>query len=417
MRLTAVSLRLCAIALACGIAGLTACVAPNATPPPPPPAPQLVLPPPPVADHALTSDSPAFLRLPNLADGQTPVRVGVILPLASGAPATRALANAMLKAAQLALYDAKNPAIILMTADEGTRPDDAAAAATKLLAQGAEVIIGPLFGPSVTAVAPIARDRGVPVLAFSTEKSVAGNGVYLLSFLPQGEVNRVVSYAAAQGHHNFAAMVPQGAYGDVVAGAYADAVKSAGATSLEVEHFTPAANAVMAPSALIAKSQADAVMIAQGGAVLRAIAPDLSFSGLDHNKVKLLGTGLWDDPSLGREDVLVGGWFAAPELDANAAFASRYRDTFGAPPPQPQLTSLAYDAVALVALLSSGQPYHRFTQAALMDPNGFAGIDGIFRFNVDGTSDRGLAVLEVAPDGLHVVSPAPKTFQPSASAF
>jgi branched-chain amino acid transport system substrate-binding protein len=364
----------------------------------------------------MTGDLPTFLRLPNLAEGQTPVRVGVILPLASGAPATRALANAMLKAAQLALYDAKNPNIVLMTADEGTRPDDAAAAATKLLAQGAEVIIGPLFGPSVTAVAPIARDRGVPVLAFSTERSVAGNGVYLLSFLPQGEVNRVIGYAAAQGHHNFAAMVPLGAYGDVVAGAYSDAVKSAGVTNVDVEHFTPAVTAVMAPSAAIAKSQADAVMIAQGGAMLRAIAPDMSFSGLDHNKVKLLGTGLWDDPSLGREDVLVGGWFAAPEPDANDAFANRYHDTFGAAPPQPQLTSLAYDAVALVALLSNGQPYHRFTQAALMDPNGFAGIDGIFRFNADGTSERGLAVLEVAPDGLHVVSPAPKTFQNPAAA-
>jgi hypothetical protein len=174
--------------------------------------------------------------------------------------------------------------------------------------------------------------------------------------------------------------------------------------------------AVMAPAAAIAKSQADAVLIAQGGAVLRAIAPDLSFSGLDHNKVKLLGTGLWDDPSLGREDVLVGGWFAGPEPDADDAFTGRYHDTFGAVPPQPQVTSLAYDAVALVALLSNGQPYHRFTQAALMDPNGFSGIDGIFRFSVDGTSERGLAVLEVAPDGFHVVSPAPKTFQNAAAA-
>ena len=76
-------------------------------------------------------------------------------------------------------------------------------AAQQLLAQGAEVIVGPLFGPSVQAVAPIARDRGVPVLAFSTEKSVAGNGVYLLSFLPQNEVRRVVRYAAANGHHAF----------------------------------------------------------------------------------------------------------------------------------------------------------------------------------------------------------------------
>ena len=406
----AFSSRLCAIALACGIAGLASCAAPK---PPPPPAPVVVLPPPVVAGHPLLADSPAFLRLPNLAAGQTPVRVGVILPLASGATATRALAAAMLKAAQLALFDSKNANIVLMTADEGTRPQDAADAATRLLAQGAEVIIGPLFGPSVTAVAPIARDRGVPVLAFSTEKSVAGNGVYLLSFLPQNEVKRVVNYAMAQGHHNFAALVPQNAYGDVVADAFNDAVKSGGGASLDVEHFTPNTNAVLAPSQAVAKTQADAVMVAQGGALLRAIAPSLGFSGLDKNRVKLLGTGLWDDPSIAREDILVGGWFAAPEPDADNSFNDRYHDAFGANPPQ--LASLAYDAVALVALLSSGEPYHRFTQSALMDPNGFSGVDGIFRFNADGTSERGLAVLEVAPEGFTVISPSPKTFQTPAS--
>jgi branched-chain amino acid transport system substrate-binding protein len=405
------SLRLCAIALACGIAGLASCTMP--TKPSPPPAPVVVLPPPPVAGHPMTSDSPAFLRLPNIDPSQTPVRVGMILPLSGGPPAARALAAAMAKAAQLALYDAKNPNIILMTADEGSNPEDAAAAATKLLAQGAEVIIGPLFGPSVTAVAPLARDRGVPVLAFSTEKAVAGNGAYLLSFLPQSEVKRVVNYAFSQGHHNFAAMVPEGEYGDVVADAFAVAVKSAGGTSVDVEHFTPSTNAVMAPSAVVAKTSADALMIGEGGAILRAIAPSLGFSGLDRDKVKLLGTGLWDDPAVEHEDMLLGGWFAAPDPDADAAFNTRFHDAFGTNPPQ--LASLAYDAVSLVALLSSGQPYHRFTQSALMDPNGFSGVDGIFRFNPDGTSERGLAVLEVAPDGFHVVSPAPKTFQQPAS--
>ena len=84
-----------------------------------------------------------------------------------------------------------------------------------------------------------------------------------------------------------------------------------------------------------------------------------------------------------------------------------------APPsarPRAQLASLAYDAVSLVALLAQGKPYHRFTRAALMDPNGFAGVNGIFRFKADGTSERGLAVLEVTASGPVVVSPAPTTF-------
>jgi branched-chain amino acid transport system substrate-binding protein len=396
--------RLCAIVAAVAIAGLGAC-----TPPPPPP-PKVVAPPPPVAGNPLDRDLPSYLRLPNSPPGTTPVRVGIILPFSSTTSATRTLAASMLKAAELALFDGGDRNILLITADEGASPDTAGAAAVKLLGQGAEILIGPLFGPSVSAVAPIARDRGIPVLAFSTERGVAGNGVYLLSFLPQSEVKRVVSYAASQGHHNFAAMVPETAYGDVISGAFTEAVKSAGATSVDIEHFAPNSATVMAPATVIAKGNADAVMIAQGGGVLRAIAPSLAFNGLDPAKVKLLGTGLWDDAGIVKEQTLNGGWFAAPEPNADNAFNDKYRAVYGAAPPQ--LASLAYDAVSLVALLSAGTPYHRFTNAALMDPNGFAGVNGIFRFNADGTSERGLAVLEVQSDGFHIVSPAPKTFQP-----
>lgn len=398
--------RLFAILSAAAIAGLSAC-----TPPPAPP-PKVVAPPPPVAGNPLDRDLPTYLRLPNTPPGSVPVRVGIILPFSSTTPGTRSLAAAMLKAAELALFDGGNRNILLITADEGATPDLAGAAAVKLMSQGAEIIIGPLFGPSVSAVAPVARDRGIPVLAFSTERSVAGNGVYLLSFLPQSEVKRVVNYAVSQGHHNFAAMVPATPYGDVISAAFDDAVKSAGATSVDIEHFAPNSATVMAPSAVIAKSNADAVIIAQGGGILRAIAPSLVFNGLDPAKVKLLGTGLWDDASTVKEQTLDGGWFAAPEPNADNTFNDKYRAIYGAP--APQLASLAYDAVSLIALLSNGEPYHRFTTTALMDPNGFAGVNGIFRFNADGTSERGLAVLEVQQDGFHVVSPAPRTFQPKS---
>ncbi|HEY0266741.1 MAG TPA: penicillin-binding protein activator, partial [Rhizomicrobium sp.] len=320
----------------------------------------------------------------------------------------KALAQSMVKAAQLAMFDAGNRNILLMTADEGNGGPAAAAAAQQLLAQGAEIIIGPLFGPSVAAVAPIARDRGVPVLAFSTEKSVAGNGTYLLSFLPQNEVRRVVGYAAANGHHQFAALVPQTAYGDVVGPAFTESVAAVHGNVVDVERFAPNAGAVAEPSSAVAKSGADAVLIAQGGVILRAIGPTLSLDGASRDKVKLLGTGLWDDPVLTREASLQGGWYAAPQPEADAQFIAKYRAAFGTAPAT--LASLSYDAMSLVALLAQGAPYHRFTQAALMDPNGFAGVNGIFRFNPDGTSERGLAVLEMNPAGPVVVSPAPTTF-------
>jgi ABC-type branched-subunit amino acid transport system substrate-binding protein len=364
----------------------------------------------PVAGNPLDRDLPSYMRLPDMAPGQVPVRVGVILPFGSSVAGTRALAQSMLKAAQLALFDAGNPNILLMTADEGNGGASAARAVQQLLNQGAEVIVGPLFGPSVQAVAPIARDRAVPVLAFSTEKSVAGNGAYLLSFLPQNEVRRVVGYAAANGRRNFAALIPQTAYGDVAQAALQDSVTAVNGRLVDIQRFPPNAAAVAGPAGAVAKSGADAILIAQGGTLLRAIAPTLSLDGAARDKVKLLGTGLWDDDrTLAREAALEGSWYAAPAPNADAQFVSKYRATFGAAPAQ--LASLAYDAVSLVALLSQGPAYHRFTQAALMDPNGFAGVNGIFRFQPDGTSERGLAVLELTSSGPVVVSPAPTTFQ------
>ncbi len=170
--------------------------------------------------NPLTENKPTFLNLPNVPTDHTPVRVGLILPFASGTPAVKALSAAMLKSAQLAVYDSGNKDIILMTADEGATPDSAAAAAIKLLDQGAEIIIGPLYAGSVRAIAHEARDRGVPVLSFSTDRSVAGDGIYLLGFLPEAETNRVVSYAIAHGHHKIAALVPSTAYGDVTLDAH-----------------------------------------------------------------------------------------------------------------------------------------------------------------------------------------------------
>jgi branched-chain amino acid transport system substrate-binding protein len=361
--------------------------------------------------NPLTADDPSFTRLGNIPAGKTPVRVGLLLPFSNGSAQTRILANSMMKAAQLALFDAGNSDIILLSADEGSTPESAANGARSLLAQGAEVIVGPLFSASVTAVAPLAHDRAVPVISFSTDRTVAGNGVYLLSFQPENEIHRIISYAASQGHKNFAALVPSSSYGQHITDAMSAEAAADGAQVVDTEKLDPAAQAAAIKK--IGASNADAVLIAAGGNSLRALAPTFADNGLDTSKVKMLGSGLWYDTANNSETSLEGGWFAAPAPDAGSAFNTKYKAAFNATPPQ--LATLAYDAVSLVALLSSGPAYHRFTDAALTDPNGFAGIDGIFRFNADGTSERGLAILGVAPDGFQIVDPAPRTFEKPAT--
>jgi ABC-type branched-subunit amino acid transport system substrate-binding protein len=402
---------ICAIAAALAIAALAGCQ--TAAPPKPvvPPAPTTELPPGPPATHPMLSEEPGFLRLPNTPPGKNPVRVGLLLPFTNGSSQTRFLATSMMKAAQLALFDAGNSNIILISADEGSTPDSAAAGARSLLAQGAEVIVGPLFSASVSAVAPIAHDRAVPVIAFSTDVKTAGNGVYLLSFQPENEIRRTVAYAVQTGHKHFAALVPPTAYGNHIADAIRTDAVALGADVADIERLDPATQAASLHN--IAASNADVLIVAAGGNTLRELGPALAANGIDRGKIKLMGTGLWDDPSLAKETSLEGGWFAAPAPDIDSSFNTKYKAAFGGE--APQLASLSYDAVSLVALLAAGPAYHRFTDQALTDPNGFAGVDGILRFNPDGTSERGLAILAMEPDGFRVVDPSPHTFEKPAA--
>ena len=366
-----------------------------APPPPPPPRPPVV-------------DRPNFYRLRNTPAGVIPARVALLLPLSSPSAENRAVAQALERAAELAVFDAKGSTILLMPRDDGGTPEKAVAAATKAIDDGAEIIIGPLFAPSVTAIGPLARARHVPVIAFSSDRTVGGPGVYLLSFQPETEVNRIIGYAVRTGHNNFAALIPNSPYGEKVTGAFTDAVMRAGGRVAALERFNERPELVGPAAQTSMKSGADAILIAEGGAMLQAAAPALAIAGARDRKVQLLGTGLWDDPAITHEPMLLNGWFAAPPPEAFTAFSTHYRIIFKASPPR--IATLAYDALALVALLANGRPHERFTDAALTDPNGFSGIDGIFRFHSDGSAERGLAVLQVGTNGFSVLDPAPKAF-------
>ena len=407
-------LRVCAIACVVAIGTVLAgCQTMKpmmvAAPPPPPAPPQMVMaapPPPPPPPSRM--EQPNFYRLRNSPSGVVPARVALLLPLSGGTAETRSVAEALEKAAEMAVFDSKNTDILLMPRDDGGTPEKAAAAAAKAIADGAEIIIGPLFAASVTAVAPVARAGHVPVIALSSDRSVGGNGVYLLSFQPETEVNRIISFAVKTGHSSFAAMIPKTAYGEKVEAAFRDSVARAGGNIADIESFDEKPQVVGPPAKAAAQSGADAILIADGGAMLQAIGPALALNGATNRTLQFLGTGLWDDLSITREPVLANGRFAAPPPDAFRNFTAHYRDIYEAAPPR--IATLSYDAISLVALLTRGRPYQRFTDAALTDPNGFAGVDGIFRFRDDGSAERGLAILEVTQDGFSVVDPAPKSF-------
>ena len=180
------------------------------------------------------------------------VRIAVLLPLSARQPSVRAVAESLLNAAQLALFEFGNPNVLLIPKDTRGTNSGAEGAAREALQEGAELILGPLFAGSVTAVRPIAAQRNVPVIAFSSDSSVAGNGVYLLSFLPEQDVDRVVDYAGLQGLTVFAGMVPQNSYGSLMRQALTNAVTARAGEVYSIESYPNRAEAMFEPARRLA---------------------------------------------------------------------------------------------------------------------------------------------------------------------
>jgi len=348
------------------------------------------------------------------AIGTGQVRVALVLPLSASGNAGLA-GQSMRNAAELALAEFNNPNIQLLVKDDAGTAQGAQQAAQQALDEGAEIIIGPLFAHSVSQVGQVARGRGVPVIAFSTDSNVAGRGVYLLSFLPEADVDRIVDYAIQQGKRSFVALVPDNAYGSVVEAEFKQEVARKGGRVVALERY-PADGGKMADAAKLiaqAATRADVIFIPDAGEGAAAAAQALAANGLNLKRLQVVGTGLWDDPRIFADPALEGGWFAAPDSGGFRSFAGRYRARYGQDPVR--TATLAYDAVALVAALVKTQGPQRFTPELLTNASGFAGIDGVFRFRADGTNQRGLAVLRATPSGGQVIAPAPRTFGASGT--
>jgi ABC-type branched-subunit amino acid transport system substrate-binding protein len=353
-----------------------------------------------------SSPAPAGPAQQGTVAGSGQVKVGLILPLSASGNASVA-AQSMKNAAEMALAEFQNPNIQLLIKDDGGNPQGAAQGAQQALDEGAEIILGPLFALSVPSTAQAARARSVSVIAFSTDSSIAGRGVFLLSFLPESDINRIVEYSASIGKKSFAALLPENAYGNVAEVAFKQAVGRRGGRIVAFEKYG-ADRSTPARTVAQALGQADALLIADDGDSVVATAEALAGAGANLRNIQLLGTGLWDNPRVFASASLQGGLYAAPDPAGFHAFAGRYRTRFGGEPVR--TATLAYDAVALVAALARTQGAQRFSQDVLTNPSGFSGIDGLFRFRPDGTNERGLAVMRVGSGGGVAVAGSPKSF-------
>jgi branched-chain amino acid transport system substrate-binding protein len=362
-------------------------------------------------------------------------RIAILVPLSGpNAPVGISLANA----ATLALVDTGKQGVRLTSYD--TAALGASGAARRALADGTQLILGPLLAGDAAAVKAAAEPAGITMLSFSNDSGVAGGRFYVLGFQPAQSVSRVVGHVASQGVKRFAALVPDGVYGQRASVAFTRAVSTAGGQVVALQNFarTPAAlppaarrvtnhdarlkqagsttpvkrpdGTIATPSAGIPPVAFEALLVADSGAIAAGFAPHLARFGAPTGSFVMMGTELWNtEPGLGASAALKGAVFAAVPDRRFQSMAKRYQTRFGGTPSR--LASLSYDAM-LLAISAAGQQWKLgtpFPQSLLADPQGFAGVDGIFRFSAN-VAERGLEVQQVTPAGFTTVSPAPTAF-------
>lgn len=352
-----------------------------------------------------TNDVAGFNNLPA-------VKVAILLPL-SGPKA--ALGESMLQAAQLALFDMGYNNFKLIPRDTNGTSAGASSAATSAINDGAQLILGPVFASSVKAVKAVATPNNVNVIAFSTDWTLADRHTFLMGFMPFSQVDRVAQYASQKGYNKFALIAPRDKYGDLVASRFENAARSNGAAITKSIRFMPGDPAVINQIETLkpdGTSNFQAVFMPVGGSQIETISSALSYNKLMPDTTKRLGTGLWDDLRVASQQNMQGAWFAAPSPSARRSFEQKFSKTYGQDPVR--LATLAYDATALAAILArngfqtGSKP--AYTYSDLTNPNGFAGADGVFRFQSNGIVERQLAILELRRGQIVEIDPAPSRF-------
>ncbi len=342
------------------------------------------------------------------------VPVALLVPLGSADGNEQRLAQDLENAARLATTDLSGVQIDLRVYPTAGNPGKAQEAAQQAVNDGAKIIIGPLRGESATAAAQAASARGVNVLAFSNNASIAGGNLFVLGQTFDSTANRLVSYAVSQGKNRVMTVYANNQTGRVGKVAIDRAIAANGAVPAgTVAHeFSQQAviNAVPNIRDTAEANQASAVFFtANTAGALPLFTQMLPEAGLDPANTQYIGLSRWDTPPQTLElPGVQGGWFALPDPQRNAQFQTRYQTAYGNPPHA--LAGLAYDGIAAVGALVSSGKSDALTTASLTQPAGFQGVNGIFRFLPGGTNERALAVATIENKEVVVISPAPTSF-------
>lgn len=330
-------------------------------------------------------------------------RIALLVPLSG---ANGAVGQSIANASTMALLDTNAQNLRITTYDTATGAQSAAARAIR---DGNKLILGPLLGDDVPAVIAQARPARVPLISFSNDSTIAERDVFVMGVIPEQSIDRTVDYAMSKGARRFVALVPNGEYGRRAEIALTQRVGRAGGTLVATERYDRGNTSIVsAAERLKSRGGFDAVLIADGVRLSAMAAGTLKSASAALPTI--LGTELWSgDDGLTRASALRGAWFSAVSDARYRQFVTSYQNRFGEQPYR--IATLGYDAVLLTLRVARDwRPGATFPTSAMLDPGGFLGLDGPFRFRRDGVAERAMEVRQVGNGAVSVVDPAPTKF-------
>lgn len=352
-------------------------------------------------------------RAPSLDSG-APVPVALILPGGSGNSGDEVLARNLKQAADLAIADLQGVRIDLRVYNAGSDPATSAAMAEQAVADGAKIILGPVFAEAANAVGVAVAPSGVNVLSFSNNTDIAGGNVFVLGPTFRNTANRLVGYTARAGKGRIFIVRDDTAAGELGSRAISAAAGRTGATVVGTASYPFSQQGVMAAAPQIAaqaksSGATSAFFTADTAGALPLLAQLLPDAGMSNATVQFVGLTRWDIPSATLAlPGLQGGWFALPDPGLTAQFQSRFTAAYGESPHP--IAGLAYDGIAAIGALAKSGRADALSAASLTQGSGFAGVGGVFRLLPDGTNERGLAVAQIQNAQVVVIDPAPRSF-------
>lgn len=346
--------------------------------------------------------------------GGGPVPVALLVPHGSSVPQEQKLARDLENAARLATADLSGTKIDLRVYGTAGNPAQAQTAAMNAVADGAKIIIGPLHAESANAVAVAVANDGVNVMAFSNNSTIAGGNLFILGQTFSDTADRLAEYAVRQGKSRVLTVYSDNLSGRLGKQAIEQALMQNGATAAGSVGYQFSQDGVVKVIPQIKSTAeqngADAIFLtANTAGALPLFSQMLPEAGLRPDTIQYMGLSRWDTPPQTLElPGVQGGWFTMPNPQRSAQFRGRFEAAYGSQPHA--LAGLAYDGIAAVGALTKSGRADALSRASLTQSAGFQGVNGVFRFGPDNTTDRGLAVATVRNNQVVVIDPAPQGF-------